>query len=58
MSRASLVLLAIGLGAFGIAAANGHALELLWLPALLLGASWPRDAASTRGRCLRRARGD
>jgi hypothetical protein len=37
---------------FGIAVANGHALELAWLPAAMLAASWPQSSNRLRS-CLR-----
>ena len=45
----------IGIAILGLAAANGHAFELLWLPAVLVGAAWPTDGTTLR-RCLRRTR--
>ena len=36
--------LAAGIGAlavWGIAAGHGHGWELIWLPAVVLGAAWP-----------------
>jgi hypothetical protein len=44
-----------GAAIFGLAAANGHAWEMLWLPGVMLGASWPRKRANLRT-CLRQWR--
>jgi hypothetical protein len=43
-------------GAFWIAAAvQGLAAELIWLPAVAIGAAWPRERGSL-GACLARLR--
>jgi hypothetical protein len=47
--------LAFGGAAFGVAAWNGHALEMLWLPAVVLAAAWPPKVADA-GRCVQRLR--
>jgi hypothetical protein len=38
------------LAVWGIAAGHGHGWELIWLPAVVLGAAWPRSAL--RSRCF------
>jgi hypothetical protein len=44
---------------FGLSAANGNGLELIWLPAVLLGASWPDGGTGSIRACIRRReRGD
>jgi hypothetical protein len=45
--------LGLGLGAYGIAAANGHAWEMLWLPAVVVWASWPYEPRGRLRSCLR-----
>ena len=45
---------AFGAAIFGFAAAAGHAWELVWFPAVVLGAAWPRTDGTTPGACLRR----
>jgi hypothetical protein len=45
---------ALGLGAYGIAAANRHAWEMLWLPAVVVGASWPYERRCRLGSCPRK----
>jgi len=55
MSSRTLGAVASNAGAaaiFGLAAANGHAWEMLWLPGVMLGASWPRTSKTLRS-CLR-----
>jgi hypothetical protein len=47
---------AFGLGAYGIAAAHGHAWEVLWLPAVMVGAAWPYESDGKFRSCLRRLR--
>jgi hypothetical protein len=49
-------ILALGGAAFGVAAWNGHAMEMLWLPAVVLAAAWPPHRAADLGRCGRRLR--
>jgi hypothetical protein len=46
----------IGIAILGLAAANDHAFEMLWLPAVLAGAAWSTDRSRTLRRCLRRTR--
>jgi hypothetical protein len=41
---------------YGLAAANGHALEMLWLPAVILGVIWPYESKGTLRGCLRALR--
>jgi hypothetical protein len=44
-----------------IAALNGYAIEMLWLPAVALGAAWPRKRGQRSSACaarLRRMRDD
>ena len=55
-----LAFTAAGSFAFGVSAAQGGGLELLWLPAVLLGASWPSEASGSIRGCLERwrARGE
>ena len=48
-----------GSGVFGLSAASGNGLELIWLPAVLLGASWPDVGTGSIRACIRRReRGD
>jgi hypothetical protein len=35
---------ACGIAIFALSVAQGEGLTMLWLPAVLLGASWPRGA--------------
>jgi hypothetical protein len=39
---------------FGLAVANGHPWELVWLPAVVLGAVWPYESNGGIRSCLRR----
>jgi hypothetical protein len=56
--RWAIVAAAGGSVIFGLAAANGHAWEMAWLPAVILGASWPSKSNTLRS-CLRpRRRGE
>jgi hypothetical protein len=41
-------------GLFGLSLATGEGLELVWLPAVLLGASWPRDRRPSLRTCRHR----
>jgi hypothetical protein len=41
---------------WAVAAANGHAWQMSWLPAAVAGAAWPRPLRTPD--CLRRLRGD
>jgi len=45
---------------YGLAIANGQALEMLWLPAVILGVIWPYESTGTLRSCLRafRRRGE
>ena len=47
---------ALALWAF--AAADGHAWELIWLPAVVAGVAWPRPRTRTLDNCLPRLRRD
>jgi hypothetical protein len=49
--RWTLAATAIGVAVFALSIAHGEGLTMLWLPAVLLGASWPRG---TWRRCRRR----
>jgi hypothetical protein len=41
-----------------LAAVNSHGRELIWVPAVIVGASWPRSSRSRRLRsCVRRLAG-
>jgi hypothetical protein len=42
--RGAVVALAVGTAIIGLAWANGHGWETIWLPAVMLGAAWPRGA--------------
>jgi hypothetical protein len=47
--------LAFGAAAYGVAVWNGYALELVWLPAVVLAAAWPpRSGADPDVQRLRR----
>jgi hypothetical protein len=50
--RRPIVVTATGSAVFGLSIANGHGLELLWLPAVLLGASWPYRRTDGLRSCL------
>jgi hypothetical protein len=52
----ALAFTAAGSVVFGLSVANGHGLELVWLPAVLLGASWPSASTGSIRSCLRRLR--
>jgi hypothetical protein len=41
---------------WALAAARGYAWEMLWLPAAVAGAAWPRGRTRTLDDCLRRLR--
>jgi hypothetical protein len=47
---------AAALALWALAAANGYAWQLIWLPAVVAGAAWPRRRASTLSNCLRHLR--
>jgi hypothetical protein len=49
-----LAFTAAGSIAFGLSAASGNGLELVWLPAALLGASWPDGGTGSIQACIRR----
>jgi hypothetical protein len=49
--RWTVVATALGVVAFALSVAHGERLTMLWLPAVMLGASWPR---STWRRCKER----
>jgi hypothetical protein len=40
--RWTVVATAFGVAVFALSVAHGEGLTMLWLPALMLGASWPR----------------
>ena len=44
------------LALWALAAANGYAWQLIWLPAAVAGAAWPRHHTRTLHNCLRRRR--
>ena len=44
------------LALWALAAANGYAWQLIWLPAAVAGAAWPRHRTGTLDNCLRRRR--
>jgi hypothetical protein len=46
------------LALWALAAANGYPWQLIWLPAALAGAAWPRRRTGTLAECLRRLRRD
>ena len=50
-----MLVIALGLGIYVLAAVNGYALEMLWLPAVTVGAAWPYEPKSKQ--CLRRLLG-
>jgi len=41
---------------FGLAAANGYAWEMVWLPAVILAAAWGPKSGVDIGCCVRRLR--
>ena len=48
-----LAFTAAGSVTFALSAANGNGLELVWLPAVLLGASWPDGGTGSIRACIR-----
>jgi hypothetical protein len=44
------------LAIWAIAAAHGYAWQMIWLPAAVAGAAWPRDRKRSLGHCLQRLR--
>jgi hypothetical protein len=44
------------LALWALAAANGYAWQLIWLPAAVAGATWPRHRTRTLDNCVRRLR--
>ena len=44
------------LALWALAAANCYAWQLIWLPAAVAGAAWPRHGTRTLDNCLRRLR--
>jgi hypothetical protein len=44
------------LALWALAAANGYAWQLIWLPATVAGAAWPRHSTRTLNNCLHRLR--
>lgn len=56
----SLFAILTGLAGAGwlVAALHGYAWEMLWLPAVIAGASWPRGRTGGIGACGRRFQRD
>ena len=54
--RWTVLTAALGLGVYALATAGGHAWEMLWLPAVMVGAVWPYEPDGTLKSCLRRLR--
>jgi len=52
-----LVVVAVGLAIFAFSLAQGHGLELVWLPAVLLAAAWPRNLQQRVRKCSARFAG-
>jgi hypothetical protein len=50
--RGAMIMLAAGAAIFGLAWANGHGWEMLWLPAVMLGAGWPRQGRRWSSRAI------
>jgi hypothetical protein len=48
-----LAVTAAGSVAFALSAASGNGLELVWLPAVLVGASWPDGGTGSIRACIR-----
>ena len=48
-----LAFTAAGSVVFALSAASGNGLELVWLPAVLLGASWPDGGTASIRACIR-----
>lgn len=46
------------LGLWALAAAHGYAWEMIWLPAAVAGAAWPRRTTQAVLQCLSRVRRD
>ena len=44
------------LGIWVLAVAHGFGWQMIWLPAAVAGAAWPRDRKRTLGKCLQRLR--
>jgi len=49
-----LAITAAGAAIFGLSVAHGDGLALVWLPAVLLAAAWPRPTSQTARNCLHR----
>jgi len=47
-----LAAFAAGAGLFGLSAAHGGGLSLIWLPGVMLGVTWPERRKSVRS-CFR-----
>jgi hypothetical protein len=52
------VLTGAALGLWILAAAHGYAWEMIWLPAAIAGAAWPRRPRQDVRQCLRRVQRD
>jgi len=48
-----VVLIGVALALWGIAAAHGYGLPMIWLPAAIAGAAWPRKRDPTAHRQCR-----
>ena len=48
---------ALGVGIYALAAANGYAWDVLWLPAVMVGAAWPYRPDGRLKSCLRQLLG-
>ena len=47
----------LGVGIYALAVVNGYAWEMLWLPAVTVGAAWPYKPDGGLKSCLRRLLG-
>jgi hypothetical protein len=47
----------LGVGIYALAAVNGYAWEMLWLPAVAAGVAWPYEPDGSVRNCLRRLTG-
>ena len=58
VARPYAILTSLSVGIWLLAAVHGYAWQMLWLPAVIAGASWPRGRTSGIGACWRRLQGE
>lgn len=56
--RPFAILTGLAVGIWLLSAVHGYAWQMLWLPAVIAGASWPRGRTGGIGACLRRLQRD